>query len=137
MSQGSEQVPAGNRLEDSGHGESREGIPALLKPTDTHLPIAFVGSYPPRRCGIATFTRDLSAAFGAASERVLPMTIAVSDPGGQYEYPSEVKYEIRQAVKADYARAAEFVNYSDVRLVSIQHEHGIFGGDDELTSSIF
>ncbi|MGH8656376.1 MAG: glycosyltransferase [Gammaproteobacteria bacterium] len=101
-----------------------------MKPTDAHLPIAFVGSYPPRRCGIATFTRDLSAAIGAASDRVLPMTIAVSDPGGQYEYPGEVKYEIRQAVKADYARAAEFVNYSDVRLVSIQHEHGIFGGDD-------
>jgi glycosyltransferase involved in cell wall biosynthesis len=101
-----------------------------LKPTDSPLPIAFVGSYPPRRCGIATFTRDLSAAVGAAGDRVLPMTIAVSDPGGQYEYSSEVQYEIRQAVKADYARAAEFVNYSDVRLVSIQHEHGIFGGDD-------
>ena len=41
-----------------------------------------------------------------------------------------MKYEIRQGVKADYARAAEFVNYSDVRLVSIQHEYGIFGGDD-------
>ena len=97
---------------------------------DSPLPIAFVGSYPPRRCGIATFTRDLSAAVGAASDCVLPMTIAVSDPGGQYEYSGEVKYEIRQAVKADYARAAEFVNYSDVRLLSIQHEHGIFGGDD-------
>ncbi|MGH8545704.1 MAG: glycosyltransferase [Gammaproteobacteria bacterium] len=91
------------------------------------MPIAFVGTYPPRRCGIATFTRDLSAAVGAASDHVLPMTIAVSDPGGQYEYQGEVKYEIRQAVKADYARAAEFVNYSDVRLLSIQHEHGIFG----------
>lgn len=97
---------------------------------DSPLSIAFVGSYPPRRCGIATFTRDLSAALGAAGDRVLPMTIAVSDPGGQYEYPGEVKYEIRQAVKGDYGRAAEFVNYSDVRLVSIQHEHGIFGGDD-------
>ncbi len=97
---------------------------------DSSLPIAFVGTYPPRRCGIATFTRDLSAAVGAASDRVLPIAIAVSDPGGQYEYAGEVKYEIRQAVKADYARAAEFVNYSDVRLLSIQHEHGIFGGDD-------
>jgi glycosyltransferase involved in cell wall biosynthesis len=41
-----------------------------------------------------------------------------------------VKFEIRQNVKADYARAAEFVNYSSVRLVSVQHEYGIFGGDD-------
>jgi len=108
----------------------RQETPTLLRPAGADLPIAFVGTYPPRRCGIATFTRDLSAASGAASEGVLPMIIAVSEPGGQYQYPREVKYEIRQGVKGDYARAAEFVNYSDVRLVSIQHEHGIFGGDD-------
>ncbi len=65
-----------------------------------------------------------------ASEGVVPVTLAVTDPGGQYEYPGNVQYEIRQGVKGDYARAAEFVNYTDVRLVSIQHEHGIFGGDD-------
>ena len=41
-----------------------------------------------------------------------------------------MKFEIRQNVKADYARAAEFVNYSDVRWSRIQHEYGIFGGDD-------
>ncbi|MEK6606317.1 MAG: glycosyltransferase [Myxococcota bacterium] len=102
----------------------------MLRPADRDLPIAFIGTYPPRRCGIATFTRDLSAASGAAGEGVLPMIIAMTDPEGQYEYPPEVKYEIRQGVKGDYARAAEFVNYSDVRLVSIQHEYGIFGGDD-------
>lgn len=114
----------------SEHGELQQEPPTLLRPAGADLPIAFIGTYPPRRCGIATFTRDLSAASGAASEGVLPMIIAVSDPGSQYEYPREVKYEIRQGVKGDYARAAEFVNYSDVRLVSIQHEHGIFGGDD-------
>jgi len=61
---------------------------------------------------------------------VSPVVLAVTEPAGQYQYPSEVKYEIRQNVKADYARAAEFVNYSNVRLVCIQHEYGIFGGDD-------
>ena len=58
------------------------------------------------------------------------MVLAVTEPSGQYQYPAEVKFEIRQNVKADYARAAEFVNYSRVRLVSMQHEYGIFGGDD-------
>jgi glycosyltransferase involved in cell wall biosynthesis len=101
-----------------------------VKSTEAYLPIAFVGTYPPRRCGIATFTRDLAEAIAMASEGVFPTTLAVTDPGGQYEYPGKVRYEIRQGVKGDYARAAEFLNYSDVRLVLVQHEHGIFGGDD-------
>jgi glycosyltransferase involved in cell wall biosynthesis len=102
----------------------------LVTAQQSELRIAFVGTYPPRRCGIATFTRDLERAVAGADSRVLPMALAMTDPGGQYEYPESVKYEIRQAVKGDYARAAELVNYSDVRLVSIQHEYGIFGGDD-------
>ncbi len=92
--------------------------------------IAFLGTYPNRRCGIATFTRDLATGMRAASERVQPMVIAVSDAGGPYTYPPEVEYEIRQGIKGDYARAAELVNYKDVQWVSVQHEYGIFGGDD-------
>jgi glycosyltransferase involved in cell wall biosynthesis len=92
--------------------------------------VAFVGTFPPRRCGIATFTSDLAHAMAAADGRVRPMVIALTDTGGQYAYPELVKYEIRQGSRGDYARAAELVNYSDVRLVSLQHEHGIFGGDD-------
>ena len=94
------------------------------------LRIAFVGTYVPRRCGIATFTRDLAAGMRSANDRVRVMAVAVTDPGGQYEYPAEVEYEIRQGTRGDYARAAEVVNYTDVRLVSLQHEYGIFGGDD-------
>jgi glycosyltransferase involved in cell wall biosynthesis len=97
---------------------------------EADLPIAFVGTFPPRRCGIATFTSDLAAAVAGASEHVQPMVLALTDPEGEYAYPADVKYEIRQGVRGDYARAAEFVNYSDVRLVSLQHEYGIFGGDD-------
>ncbi len=92
--------------------------------------IALVGTYPPRRCGIATFTRDLAAGLRAADPHVRPMAVAVTDGGGPYEYPDEVGYEVRQGMKGDYARAAELINYKDVRWVSLQHEYGIFGGDD-------
>jgi glycosyltransferase involved in cell wall biosynthesis len=94
------------------------------------IAVAFVGTYGPRRCGIASFTADLALAVASRDRRVRPTVLAVTEPLGQYQYPSEVKFEIRQNVKADYARAAEFVNYSHIRLVSIQHEYGIFGGDD-------
>ena len=56
--------------------------------------------------------------------------LAVTEPSGQHEYPDEVKFEIRQNVKADYVRAAEYVNFSHLGLVCIQHEYGIFGGED-------
>ncbi|HEX2678525.1 MAG TPA: glycosyltransferase, partial [Polyangiales bacterium] len=94
------------------------------------IPLAFLGTYPPRRCGIATFTRDLAEAVASARGRGFPMVLALNDPGSKYGYPPEVTHEIRQGAKGDYARAAELVSYSDVRLVSIQHEYGIFGGDD-------
>jgi glycosyltransferase involved in cell wall biosynthesis len=104
--------------------------PQRVESLDSEIPVAFVGTYGPRRCGIATFTADLAAAVAGHDRRALPMVLAVTEPSGQYQYPAEVKFEIRQNVKADYARAAEFVNYSQVRLVCVQHEYGIFGGDD-------
>jgi len=97
---------------------------------DPDLRIAFLGTYPPRRCGIATFTQSLGAGMKTASAQVKVMNIAVRDAGGPYDYAADVEYEIRQGTRGDYARAAELVNYSDVRWVSLQHEYGIFGGDD-------
>jgi glycosyltransferase involved in cell wall biosynthesis len=110
--------------------ESKTLDRAELTHAEPDLHVAFVGTYPPRRCGIATFTRDLAAGMSAASARVKPLAVAVTDEGGAYEYPDEVGYEIRQGTKGDYARAAELVNYKDVRWLSVQHEYGIFGGDD-------
>ena len=103
---------------------------APIEQAEDEIAVAFIGTYGPRRCGIATFTSDLATAIAGDKRRVLPMVLAVTEPGGRYEYPPEVKFEIRHDVKGDYARAAEFVNFNRVRLVCIQHEYGIFGGDD-------
>jgi glycosyltransferase involved in cell wall biosynthesis len=92
--------------------------------------MAFVGTYPPRRCGIATFTHDLTEAVISQSGQATPMVLALTDPEGEYAYPAEVAHEIRHGAKGDYARAAELVSYSDVRVALLQHEYGIFGGDD-------
>ena len=91
---------------------------------------AFVSTYPPRLCGLATFTRDLSEAVAAANRDVGTTILAMTDPADPQTFPECVRFEIRRGVKDDYASAADFVNYSDIRLVSIQHEYGIFGGDD-------
>ena len=91
---------------------------------------AFVSTYPPRLCGIATFTRDLSHAVAAADRKVGTTILAMTDGADPQAFPECVRFEIRRGVKDDYASAADFVNYSNIRLVSIQHEYGIFGGDD-------
>lgn len=95
---------------------------------------AFVSTYPPRLCGIATFTRDLAQAVAAADRKVGTTILALTDQtesaADAHAFPECVRFEIRRGVKDDYASAADFVNYSDIRLVSIQHEYGIFGGDD-------
>ena len=97
--------------------------------SNDELPIAFVGTYPPQRCGIGTFTRDLSDAVISANEGVRVTVLAMTDADFTYEHPERVRFEIRQGVRGDYVRAADFVNYSDTRIVSIQHEYGIFGGE--------
>src|SRR6476646_238171 len=94
------------------------------------MPVGFVGTYGPRRCGIATFTADLALSIDGDDRRAPPIVLAVTEPSGRHEYPDEVKFEIRQNVKADYIRAAEYVNFSRLGLVCIQHEYGIFGGED-------
>jgi glycosyltransferase involved in cell wall biosynthesis len=92
--------------------------------------IAMVGTFPPCQCGIATFTSDFAQALRSTRGIRDTPIIAVSNSAGPYEYPELVEYQIRQGLKNDYIHAAEYLNYSDVSLVSIQHEYGIYGGDD-------
>lgn len=93
--------------------------------------ITFVGNYLPRKCGIATFTTDLREAtlrhYGAQVR--LPV-IALNDCEEGYDYPKAVEGTILQSARQDYERAAEFVNRSNSKLVCLQHEYGIFGGDN-------
>ncbi len=93
--------------------------------------IAFIATYLPRRCGIATFTSDLVAAVrGQVEGRLRTVVMAVDDPAEALSYPQEVQYTLNQHDNAEYVRAAEFLNYNNVRAVSVQHEFGIFGGRD-------
>jgi glycosyltransferase involved in cell wall biosynthesis len=54
------------------------------------------------------------------------MVAMVSGLGHQYNQP--VKFEIRKDVKNDYLCAADYLNFSHVDLISVQHEFGLFGG---------
>ncbi len=90
--------------------------------------IAFVGDHLPRKCGIATFTSDLLAAVAAAHPQSRCFCVAVNDIKGGYEYPEVVRFEIEEQDLSSYLRAADFLNISNVDIVCLQHEFGIFGG---------
>lgn len=94
------------------------------------LSVAFLSTYPPTQCGIATFTRDLSRAVVESDPAITRSIVALDKPEESPEYPSYTELRVRRGVKMDYIRAAESVSYSDVGVVSIQHEYGIFGGAD-------
>src|ERR1700726_2339979 len=90
--------------------------------------IAFVGDHLPRKCGIATFTSDLLAAVASAHPQSQCLAVSVNDIPGGYEYPEVVRFEIEEQDLSSYLRAADFPNLSNVDMVCLQHEFGIFGG---------
>ena len=90
--------------------------------------VAVLGDYPPRQCGIATFTHDLRVALQLHDPEMQFPVVAVSDRFEGYSYASEVRFEIDAPDIQNYQRAADFLNLADVDILCVQHEFGIFGG---------
>ena len=94
---------------------------------ETHK-IAFLGDYPPRQCGIATFTSDVLTAVATEHPMSECFAVPVNDHKGGYEYPDVVRFEIEEQDLSSYQRAADFLNISNADIVCVQHEFGIYGG---------
>src|SRR5207249_6708230 len=90
--------------------------------------LAIIGNYLPRRCGIATFTTHLCEAIVAHEGEGACFAIPVNDRPGGYAYPGRVRFELTERDLTSYQRAADFLNISNVDVVCLQHEYGIFGG---------
>src|SRR6266567_2392517 len=100
----------------------------LMKESSNVRKIAFVGDHLPRKCGIATFTSDLLVSVAAAHPQSQCFSVSVNDIKGGYEYPQVVRFEIEEQDLSSYLRAADFLNISNVDIVCLQHEFGVFGG---------
>ncbi len=87
-----------------------------------------MSSYSPRQCGIATFTEDLTKSIDKL--KVLPPStiVGINDPGSSYNYGKEVLWQIDADNITSYEKAAGYINNSDLDLVNVQHEFGLFGG---------
>src|SRR3990172_5467429 len=94
--------------------------------------IVYISTYPPRECGIATFTRDLTTAIDRRiSSSIKTKVIALNNNGVNiYNYPKKVIHQISDRDMNDYIEVAKKINSSSrIKLVNIQHEFGLFGGE--------
>ena len=97
------------------------------------MKVICLGNYPPRQCGIATFTENLAKAIASSAEidsvSFEIEVIAMNDCGMSYSYPAIVKKVIRNEIKEDYQQTSEYINNSGADLCLVQHEYGIYGGE--------
>jgi len=90
----------------------------------------FISTYPPVKCGLATFTKDLTTAINMLNPNELSRIVSVNPPNGQIKYPWEVYLQINKNDPQSYVGAAKQINKSKYDIVCLQHEYGIFGGKD-------
>lgn len=107
---------------------------------ETGIKMLIVSSYPPRECGIATFTNDIVNALDVVFGDTLPVEVcALQNKDQDFQYPEEVSYVLPVDSLIHYRLVAEKINErNDIGLVCIQHEFGLFRGEygDHILSFI-
>jgi glycosyltransferase involved in cell wall biosynthesis len=90
--------------------------------------ILFITSYPPRVCGIATYSQDLIKALNNKFCNTLSVKVCALESGDiNYTYPGEVKYILKTSIAARYKKLALNINNDHrIKIVLIQHEFGFF-----------
>jgi glycosyltransferase involved in cell wall biosynthesis len=100
------------------------------------MKIAYISTYMPRPCGLATFNSNLKSAIekNILTKNEGSYVVAINDTENldQYKYEKEVKYIIRQQHQKDYIQAANQINNSAADVCIMQHEFGIYGGDSGI-----
>jgi glycosyltransferase involved in cell wall biosynthesis len=111
-----------------------------MKKTNHKATIVYLTTFPPRECGIATFTSDLIDNFDklyAKQEETKVVALAI-DSSQKCDYPSKVIAEVLQEEPEDYKKAAEMLNaMPEVELVAVEHEYGIYGKDHGSNLLVF
>lgn len=96
------------------------------------MKMLIISSYPPRECGLATFSNDIIKSVRNVFGSSLPIEIcALQQNHEQYEYGEEVTYILSNEACENYRDVSEQINQrNDIGLVCIQHEFGLFGGEN-------
>jgi polysaccharide biosynthesis protein PslF len=100
-----------------------------LKDVITNVEVAYIATYPPTECGIATFTQDVVSSVRKFTPFSKPHVIAMNPTGETEVYPEVVEVQVDKETVEDYDEAARYINESSVDVLMVEHEYGIYGGD--------
>jgi glycosyltransferase involved in cell wall biosynthesis len=101
---------------------------SLIHQTNDLAEILFITSYPPRECGIATYSNDLIKALNNKFSKTLSIKVCALESGDEnLKYTDEVKYVLKTSLAEGYGKLASKINKDDqIKIVLIQHEFGFF-----------
>jgi len=118
-------------LENNGYPQSLEKLsrhPLNRVQPENLAEILVITSYPPRECGIATYSQDLIKALNNKFSKSLSVRVCALNTGTQdYDYPDEVKYILKTSEVTSYLNLAQTINDDEqIQLVLVQHEFGLY-----------
>lgn len=96
--------------------------------TQNKLRIGLISSYVPKKCGIATYSRDLIEAMSVSTDFDWRL-IAAEDALESHVYDNRVIAAVKKNDVDSYARAAEVMNEWKPDAVILEHEYGLYGGN--------
>lgn len=108
---------------------TKNRIRNIRSDSDNSLPeVLFITSYPPRECGIATYSQDLIKALNIKFGTSFAIRVCALESGyTNNHYPDEVKFRIDTTLSQEYPKLANYINQNNlIKLVVIQHEFGFF-----------
>jgi glycosyltransferase involved in cell wall biosynthesis len=100
-------------------------------PISNNTKICFLSNYPPKECGISIFTENLTTSMNKAfNPKLRSRVIALNDPETHRHYNNKVIFQITRNSPQEYINIAQRINDTEeIKLVCIQHEFGLFGGN--------
>jgi polysaccharide biosynthesis protein PslF len=106
-----------------------ENLKEILREKSKSINAIYISSYIPRKCGIATYTKDLTMAINHINPYSKAEICALVKPEDNINYGSEVKIRIKQNEIGSYIKAADYINKSKADVVILEHEFGLYGGE--------
>jgi glycosyltransferase involved in cell wall biosynthesis len=96
--------------------------------------ILVITSYPPRECGIATYSQDLIKALNNKFSHSLSIKVCALESGdANYQYPDDVKYILKTSRAAEFKKLAFKINKDErIKIVLFQHEFGFYKDQEQV-----